>query len=346
MTVGPSVTGQPKRVDRCLVGLLAVLFVATEVVGLLVPAGDFDFIPPRIAAPPSTNVLDELGPAVRIAVARVKTTKALRRLLERSGFDLQSTRESGAAVPPVFLAALPRDLRSVDTVQDRKDLFIGIVLPLILQQNAVILERRSGLERLAGTSAPALSSTERNWLLRLARHYRVIEPDARLDGWTSAYHERLLRRVDTVPVSLALAQSAAESGWGTSRFARNGNALFGQWTWDQGSGLVPSEREEGQAHAVRAFPWLATSVRAYAHNLNVSHHYQAFRRARAALRRAGGPLGNRGHALIGYLEKYSEEGQVYIEKIRSIIRVNRFGDFETARLGKTPSPPILAPSGS
>ena len=345
--MGPSISGQSKLVDRCLVGFLATLFVSAEVVGLLVPTSDFDFIPPRIESPTSTNVLDELDPTLRIAVARVKTTKALRQLLERAAFDLQAIRGRVTAVPSVFLAALPRDLSSVGTVQDRKELFIGIVLPLILQQNAVILERRSGLERLAKISVSALSSAERYWLLRLAQHYRVIEPDVGLDGWSLAEHERLLRRVDAVPVSLALAQSAAESGWGTSRFAQNGNALFGQWTWDEESGLVPSQRAEGRAHAVRAFPGLATSVRAYTHNLNVSHHYEAFRRARALLRLTGAPLGNRGHALIGYLEKYSEEGPVYIEKIRSIIRVNRFGDFEPARLGKTANSPLIpTPSGS
>jgi Bax protein len=217
---------------------------------------------------------------------------------------------------------------------------VRIVLPLILHRNAVVLEQRYRLQQLDNHAIADLTPRDRAWLLRLAKLYRVLDGksggDADGAAVTEAMRAELLRRIDVVPVSLALAQSAAESGWGTSRFARRGNALFGQWTWDQAAGIIPSNRDEGRSHAVRAFRRLSNSVRAYVHNLNVSNHYKDFRVARAALRRAGPPNGAWGHALAGYLGAYSEEGPEYIRKVRLIIRANDFGDFEVAALTDLP----------
>ena len=144
--------------------------------------------------------------------------------------------------------------------------------------------------------------------------------------------EKLLKRVDIVPVSLALAQSATESGWGTSRFAQKGNALFGQWTWKKHAGIIPKEREPGRNHAIRAFNELYQSVASYIENLNVSAHYSDFRNARAALRTVSAPNGKWGYILAGYLSAYSEEGLDYVKKIRVIIKLNSFSDFETSQL--------------
>jgi Bax protein len=319
-------------VERSLLGLLAMLFLATEIAGLTLPAQSFSFIAPRIATQSTVGALDDLGPGLKVSVARVASARALQRLLNNSGFDIAAIRRGQAEMPSLFLATLPEDLGDVPSIHERKNLFVGIVLPLILHHNAVVLERRARLRRLAGYPIGALARAEQQWLLRLARLYRVVQPESLIPDITKAAREELSRRVDTIPISLALAQAAAESGWGTSRFARRGNALFGQWTWNQGAGLIPNARDEGRAHAVRAFSQLASSVRAYAHNLNVSHHYRDFRFARALLRRAGPPDGTWGHILVGHLEKYSEEGVEYIDKIRSIIRVNAFGDFDTARI--------------
>jgi Bax protein len=319
-----------------LIGLLAVLFAITEIGGLLLPDGSLRFISPPRTNQNTTRVLDGLGAGLKVSVARVGTAKAVRELFDRSNLDLKAIRRGQAEVPGLFLLSLPEDLAGIKSVQERKDLFVGIVLPLVLHQNSIALERRTRLQRLIAKAENARSSADRLWLLQLARLYRVVEPKGDVDSISSELRAELLRRIDIIPVSLGLAQSAAESGWGTSRFARRGNALFGQWTWDTTSGLVPNEREEGRAHTVRAFKQLANSVRAYAHNLNSSHHYAEFRATRALLRRAGPPNGSWGLILVGYLDKYSEEGVGYIEKIRSIIRVNKFGDFETAKIENTP----------
>ena len=350
MTQASSPTGNVTRGERFLLAVLAILFAATELAGVLLTPESLRFIPPRAPPGPSAMApsggLVDLGPGLKVVIARVNTTKALRGLLDKSGFDLEAIRDGQAKTPALFLASLPGDLANIKSVQERKDLFVSIALPLILHHNSVVLERRARLRGLIDRPIGNLSAADRQWLLRLARLYRVIEPDAGILAITDATGSVLLRRVDTIPISLALAQSAAESGWGTSRFARRGNALFGQWTWEQGSGLIPNERVEGRSHTVRAFKRLAHSVQAYVHNLNISHHYAGFRSGRALLRRAGAPDGTWGHILAGHLEKYSEEGVDYINKIRLIIRVNGFGDLETAKIADLARPSRQDPPDS
>lgn len=326
-------------VEKILLGFLAMVFAATLVGSLLMPREMFRFIPDR---EPSLGRLDPeiaFGPALKVSVARVRDTATLRHLLRQANYDPAAIRDGQQPAPPLFLATLPDDLAAVASVKDRKDLFIGVVLPLILQANSIILERRARLADLMNHSPTTLSESNRRWLLRLAQLYRAVSLDAGFDAINAALLAKLYRRVDEVPVSLALAQSAAESGWGTSRFARQGNALFGQWTWNEDAGLIPDDREDGRTHAVRAFSRLGNSVRAYMHNLNVSHHYSGFRAARARLREGGAPDGRWGRVLIGHLGKYSEEGAEYIEKIRVIMRVNRFGKFESAYIA-----PDIVPS--
>ena len=135
--------------------------------------------------------------------------------------------------------------------------------------------------------------------------------------------------MDEVPVSLALAQAAKETGWGTSRFAQEGNALFGQWTWS-GEGLKPKEADESQGHKVMKFNVLQASVRAYQRNLNTHKTYKEFRLARAQLRDAGTPLDS--IILSEYLDEYAETGQQYVKIIQKIIKQNDLKDFDNARL--------------
>jgi Bax protein len=136
--------------------------------------------------------------------------------------------------------------------------------------------------------------------------------------------------VDVVPPSLALAQAAEESGWGTSRFASVGNSLFGQRVWKRGAGMTPAERDTRARFEVRKFAKLESSVAAYIHNLNSHAAYRGFRDERAAMRDARRP--RHGEALVVHLERYSERGTDYVESLRTIIRDNNFGRFDSARL--------------
>ena len=138
----------------------------------------------------------------------------------------------------------------------------------------------------------------------------------------------LMRRVDTVPASLALAQAAEESGWGTSRFAQEGNALFGQWTTAEGEGLVPRRREAEASHKVRVFDELHDAVAAYLHNLNTHRAYRQFRLTRAEQRAESGRLDS--VALVEDLKSYSERGEDYVASIKTIIRVNRLRQLDQA----------------
>ncbi len=239
-----------------------------------------------------------------------------RDLLDLSLADL---RKGKAVVPPVYLSRFPTDLSKVRSPKERKDLFIKTVLPLVLRANhEVLAERRRmlALIALADDDRGGLTPEETEFLNRLAVEYDV--PGADLS--------ELQQRVDVVPASLALAQGAEESGWGTSRFARLGNAVFGQRTFRKGLGLVPLRREKGKRHEVKAFHNLYKSVREYVWNLNTHFAYEKFRAKRAAFRNDGLPLD--GYALTSTLSRYSERGQKYVKTIRIIMRSNRLRDFD------------------
>jgi Bax protein len=238
-------------------------------------------------------------------------------------YSLAEVRDGSRSVPPVLLAHLPKDLAHLSSAPQRKRLFIQSALPLILQTNAEILVQRRRLIDLAGREVRglAIAAADCQWIEALARDYGAPADD----------FEALMRRVDIVPPSLAIAQSVEETGWGTSRFALEGNALFGQRTFDKGAGLVPRRRDPDKFHEVRAFNGLKHSVDGYMRNLNTHWGYKAFRAERAALRAAGGQLD--GLVLSRTLGTYSERGPAYLETIRLIIRANSLTEFDKARLG-------------
>jgi Bax protein len=241
--------------------------------------------------------------------------------LENVSFHLPSIRD-GSEVPRYFVPELPVDILDVNKVSTRKNLFISVTLPLILNANEKILEERKILKNLikAKNEGQSWSSEQLTWVRDLAKRYKGSA--RKLDN--------LLQRVDIVPASLALAQSIEESGWGTSRFAREGNALFGQRVWSEGKGIVPHERADGEDYEVRRFERLAKSVSSYALNLNRHEAYQKFRDARARLRSVG--LLPNGYALAASLTSYSERGGDYVESLRMLMRSNDLGQYDTANL--------------
>ncbi len=200
----------------------------------------------------------------------------------------------------------------------RKRAFFAFLLPIVEARNDAILDQRGRLARLRArlhTGRP-LATSDRAWLARLAREYRLA---GRLDD-ARQLADALWSRVDIVPAPLVLVQAAKESGWGTSRFARDGNNLFGQWCYRRGCGLVPRARAPGSTHEVRVFPSIDEAVAAYLHNLNTHPAYEAFRKRRADLRDSGRPL--RAEALVGALAAYSERRGAYVEEVRDMLRSN------------------------
>ena len=258
-------------------------------------------------------------PKPRVPGASVKTVIAG---FESFGYDLDQVRSAARPVPRLYLEALPHDLAGVSPVNKKKRLFVQAVLPIILRVNEEITTARWRVERLEDKllQEGALTAADREWLVDAAEHYGAASFDV----------PGLLKRMDTVPPSLALAQAAEETGWGTSRFVREGNALFGQYTYKGAMGMVPERRDTDRRHRVRSHDNLLDAVRAYVHNLNTHWAYEDFRDRRALLRKAGWPID--GYDLAGELGQYSERRAAYVESIRAIMRQNRLEDFDGARL--------------
>jgi Bax protein len=233
---------------------------------------------------------------------------------------LDLVREGDVPVPRVSIATLPEDLHAIRQVELKKSVFFKTTLPLILMENEKIASDRQRLLRLVGVvhGGHALSASDAAWLARLAQRYKADVDDL----------ETLIARVDEIPVSLAMAQAAEESGWGTSRFAQNGNALFGQWTTADDEGLIPKDRKEGMTHKVKAFDSLSDSVAEYMRNLNTHGAYKSFRAKWATMRKQGNNLN--GWDLAGTLTKYYERGEKYVKSIRLIIDANDLRELDAA----------------
>jgi uncharacterized FlgJ-related protein len=224
-------------------------------------------------------------------------------------------RHRGPAVPPPSIALSDRS-----GPPGVKGAFIRSILPVILHANAEVLaERRHLIElRERHDSGRSLTAADLIWLDDAARRYGL----KRSPGGAAAI-SALLDRVDAVPVSLALAQSAQESGWGTSRPARLNNALFGEF------GVTA----EGLLR-LRRFDHPLDSTRAYVFNLNSNPAFADFRAARSALRRAGQDLD--GAALAAGLHRYSERGPAYISTVRTLIRDNALHELDDPATGRLP----------
>ncbi len=256
------------------------------------------------------------SPARANPEATAPEAMALADVFAASGYDWEAVRAGEAEVPKLSTRALPRDLARLADLELKKSLFFRALLPVVLQVNAEIAAERRRLAELGQTlrRGEFLPPRDEAWLAALSERYGA------------ATVESLMTRVDGVPPSLVLAQAAEESGWGSSRFVREGNALFGQYTWnDDHDGILPQDNEPGDtARRVRAFPSVKGAVAAYVHNLNSHRAYARFRALRAS--------GASGYELTRALDRYSERGGEYGETLRMIIRANRLAGLDDARL--------------
>ncbi len=240
----------------------------------------------------------------------------IKQLFEDTDYSLQDVRKK-KLVKPVALTLLPAEIKMIENTKKRKDFFIQIVLPLILQENNNIKLDRKRLFSIINKNNN--SKLEKKWIEKKYKQYGVVSKELSI----------LKRRMDEIPVSLAIAQAAKETGWGTSRFAQEGNALFGQWTWS-GEGLKPKDAEKDEGHKVMKFNVLQASVRAYQRNLNTHQSYKKLRQARAELRDLGKPLDSL--ILVNFLNEYAETGEKYVEVLKQIIKQNNLKDFDDVKL--------------
>ncbi len=237
-------------------------------------------------------------------------------LFENLKYDLKSIR-LGQSVKPVYLTKLPKDLKKIRSTNKRKDTFIKIIMPLILNENEKILEDRNKLFKILGKQSNSMG--EKVWLKRRFKDYDIKGEDV----------TELKQRMDIIPTSIAIAQAAKESGWGTSRFALEGNAMYGQWTWD-GDGIEPSQKDKKKEHKILKFPKLQSSVSAYMKNLNTHRGYSEFRKERAEKRESNKRI--KGVELVDYLYNYAQTGSEYVKTLKVIILQNNLTDFDSSIL--------------
>ena len=237
-------------------------------------------------------------------------------LFDDLDYDLAGVR-AGQKVKPIYLTKLPKDLKTLGDTKTKRELFIKIVLPLILDENQKIMDDRKKLFKILAKNFNTVG--EKVWLKRRFREYKIEDQDL----------SKLKIRMDIIPVSIALAQAANESGWGTSRFALEGNALFGQWTWSK-KGISPANKDPNKTHKILQFQILKASVRAYKNNLNTHSAYKEFREVRAQLRQDDKQIV--GLDLTKYLKNYAAIGEKYVSILENIIERNSLTDFDKANL--------------
>ena len=298
----------------------------------------------------SASLLILIGGAASLAAA----DEAAKRPEKRFGFtsytevgelfeELNYTPEAWEAgireVPRVYLTNVaPRWREKVSnevSVLTKKRIFFRALAPLVLRSNELILRDRARLAEVRSRLdvGGEISAEERQWLAKLAVSYGVIDDESSAVDQPAL--DELLLRVDVVPVSLALSQCAEESGWGTSRFAAEGNALFGQWTWS-GKGIKPEQQRSGMGdYRIAAFESPLGSVMAYMMNLNTHAAYAKLRARRAEMRAKGERIS--GWELAKTLDKYSERGPAYVESLQAIMRVNQLDPADDAFLGDGPT---------
>lgn len=266
----------------------------------------------------------------------------VRDLFAKADYTLEHWQAGERSIPRFYLASVPSRWRHEVApnlpVKLKKQYFFFVYAPLVLESNEDILADRTRLIELTGKKMP--TDEETVWLRDLAKLYRLKPPEA--GPIDRDIMKQLMQRVDIIPPSLALAQAAVESGWSTSRFSDQGNALFGQWTWGD-DGITPEEqRGEMGDYKIKAFATPEASISAYMHNLNTHRSYQDFRLHREKLTAAGKtPSGN---DLAPTLTAYSELGQEYVETLLSVIRVNNLPPVDETYL-RDMKPVMLVPVG-
>ena len=245
------------------------------------------------------------------------SASTIEQLFKDTNYSLQKVKKTKLVNIGNNLDHLPKEMKSIENVKKRKNLFIQIVLPLIIEENTKIKLDRKKLFVILNKNNNSKSDIE--WLKKKFKQYGIVKNDL----------STLKIRMDEIPVSLAIAQAAKETGWGTSRFAQKGNALFGQWTWS-GDGIKPAAADSNSTHKVASFKVLKASVKAYQRNLNTHSSYKKFRKERAIQRDNNEELNSL--ELVKYLDKYAETGIEYTKILSIIIKQNSLTEFDDVQI--------------
>ena len=264
-----------------------------------------------------SNILEDVFKFDELPEDTVRlSASTIEQLFKDTNYSLSEVRRT-KKVKPIRLSLLPNEMKSIESSGKRKSLFIKIILPLVLEENNRIIIDRKKLFSILNKNKN--SKDEITWLNQKFKQYGVLNKDL----------ATLKVRMDIIPTSLAIAQAAKETGWGTSRFAVEGNALFGQWTWS-GEGIKPAGADTDATYKVMKFNVLKASVRAYQRNLNTHSSYKKFRFVRAQLRDDNKKLDSL--KLAEHLENYAQTGTEYTKVLKQIIKQNQLKDFDEVKL--------------
>ena len=246
------------------------------------------------------------------------STKDLSNIFEKHAYLIDSVREI-KQVPDIVINKFPYDFNEINSTKLKKSLFIKTLLPLIIRENNKIIDTRNRIMKIQSSSVNYIKRSEALWLKRQYIKYKVKNHN----------FDDLLLRVDIVPVSIALAQAAIESGWGTSRFVTEGNALFGQWSWNKGSGIVPIERDIAETYEIKSFNSLSDSIASYMKNLNTNNNYSDFRKFRNEFKSNIDSIDSL--RLLKFLVKYAENKN-YSNILEKIIVKNKLKEFDKVKI--------------
>ncbi len=263
------------------------------------------------------NDIDVFSSDQKITNTSRLSASTIEQLFKDTNYNLKTVKKTKLVNIGNNLDHLPTEMKNIENVKKRKNLFIQIVLPLIIEENTKIKLDRKKLFVILNKNNNSKSDID--WLKNKFKQYGVAKNDL----------STLKIRMDEIPVSLAIAQAAKETGWGTSRFAQKGNALFGQWTWS-GNGIKPAAADSNSKHKVASFKVLKASVKAYQRNINTHSSYKKFRKERAIQRDNNGKLDSL--QLVKYLDKYAETGIEYTKILSKIIKQNSLTDFDDVKI--------------
>ncbi len=282
---------------------------------------------PLITAKSKTHIEYQSKPKI----LHVSSAKDVWNYYEKTGFTMTNLKAGHIDVPRIYLANIEKNWAVNESVSFKKDLFFRTMLPLILRVNEIIANDREQIFILKNKSLAdgTINPADSRWLKDLARTYKVAAPKEGT-SFNDIFFNKLIERVDEIPISMALGQAAYESAYASSRFAMEGNSLFGQWRW--GSGIIPSgQRENLGDYRIATYDSPLDSTFSFAKNLNSNRAYEKFRILRAQLRNENKPLS--GHYLAQGLDRYSERGEQYIITLQQIITHNNLEPLDTVKLG-------------
>ena len=211
-----------------------------------------------------------------------------------------------------------------DYLNSNKKEFVKTVLPIIINENQKIIVTREFLNdlKIKLQTFKTINNNEISKLNKIAKKFNIQYSNKhKLD-----LIEEILANVDIIPNSIALAQAAIESGWGKSRFAKEYNALFGEYTYDQNKGVVPLEREHGDKHLIKSFTSYNNSVSSYFKNINSHNAYKEFRDVRNIMRSKNN-FSNIS-LLLNKLNAYAEDNN-YVSNLHLVIEKNNFNKFDS-----------------